>query len=327
MAETTRKAPTTGLDAAIEALARAQHGAFSRSQALELGASRGLIERRLRATRWTRSGSGVYRLPGWERTMKQRVMVATLQAGAGAYASHRCAACLRELDGVTMAGIEITVPRRLRSMPRGVRVHVSDDASGATFDLVDRIPTASATEIVLALAMDASIAFTTVERVFECAQRRGETSHAALRARLREIARPGKPGVVNARRVLAALVDDGAVNHSDLETRFFQVLRTAGLPLPQRQRVVCRADGRFAHADYGYPGTPGLIELLGFRWHSTSEALTSDVERANGVALADNRTVSFTWDHVTKRRDYVIETMHRFLRHIRVEDRGQNAQE
>jgi len=315
------------VDAAIERLARRQHGVFSRLQALERGATTSLVERRCRSGRWIRVARGVYALAGTDRTLRQRVMIAVLQAGPGCYASHLCAALLRALDGVNTAPVEITVPRDVRVRPAGTRVHVSADAATAEYHDVDGIPVAAPTEIVVDLAFTATVPFEVVERVFECAQRRGETSHEAVQKRLATVARSGKRGARRARRIIDALVDDGAVNHSELETRFFQLLRSAGLPLPARQQVILRPDGRFAYADYGYPGTSGVVELIGFRWHSSSAALTSDVERSNDVQLEDKRTVQFTWDHVTRRREYVVRTMTRFLAHIGVEYRCENAQE
>ena len=317
------------IDAKIEALARTQHGAIARRQVLELGASTSLIDRRVRGRRWIKCGHGVYLLAGYERdrTFKQRVMIAVLQCGQGAFASHECAALLRALDGVSTAAVEVTVPRRLRAKPKGVRIRYSTDATVFDWSEHDGIPTATATRIIIDLAADARVSLDRLERIFESAQRRRETSKAAVEEALERVARPGKPGIKRGRLLIAYLVDDGHVNHSEMETRFFQIMRAEGLPLPDRQQVVHRPDGRFAYADYAYPDTDGLVELLGFKWHSSSKALTSNAERSNDVLFAGKKTVYFTWEHITKRRDYVVRTMERFLRDIRVEYRASNAQE
>ena len=297
----------TYFDASIEAKARRQHDAFTRRQALEMGFTPDAIRVRVRGKRWRRVAKGVYVLAGSKKTYKQRVMIAVLQAGPGSFASHRCAARLRELDGVTTAPVEITVPRRLRAKPAGVRIHYSTDCTVFDWSEIDGIPVATVTRIIVDLAADKSASLGVLERIFECGQRRGETSHAMLREMVQRLARPGKRGIRRARALTAVLLDDGQVNHSDLETRFFQLLRRAGLPLPRRQRVVHRPDGRFAYADYAYDELDAHIELLGYRWHSSSDALTHDVERNNDIALQRTVVLQFTWSHVTRRPAYVLD--------------------
>jgi len=310
-------------DAAIEALARTQHGAFSRAQAVDVGMSVEQIKRRLRSDRWRWVAPTVYVLPGWDATYRQRVMVACLHGGPGAFASHRCAALLRGADGIKRAPVIVTVPRRLRRIP-DVVVHYSTDCVVYDWSPVDAIPTATATRLLLDLARKESV--TTLERVFEWGVRSGETSYLEVETLVDRIARRGRPGVQRTRQLLATVVRDGKRNGSEAETRFFQLLRGAGLPLPTRQRMVCRDDGTFAFCDYAYDGVDAVIEILGYEWHSSKRSLRADAERNNDLNLLGKTLIEFTWHHLTHDRAYVVNTVRKLLRDTRVEYRPQDAQ-
>lgn len=306
-------------DAAIEALARTQYGAFSFEQATLAGLSPDQVHRRVGSGRWRRAAPAVYVLPGWDVTYRQRVMVACLHAGPGAFASHRCAAVLRNADGVTSAAVEVTVPRRLRRIP-DVVVHWSTDCTVYDWTIVDAIPTATMTRTLVDLAATASVV--TLERIFECGLRRGETSYLEVEKLVDRLARRGKPGIRRSRQLLATVLRDGKRNGSEAETRFFQLLRAAGLPLPTRQRLVCRDDGAFAYCDYAYDGVDAVIEILGYEWHSSRRSLRADAERNNDINLLGKTLIELTWHHLTKDHAYVVNTVRRLLRDKNREYRG-----
>ncbi|HVM07348.1 MAG TPA: type IV toxin-antitoxin system AbiEi family antitoxin domain-containing protein [Acidimicrobiales bacterium] len=295
------------LDGRLFEFARARHGVFTQRQALALGFRDQQIRYRVRHNRWVKVSPGVYQLAGWPSTLQQRAMLAWLQLGGEAFASHGLAAMLRKYDGVSSASLEFTTSRRGQTKRRGVVLHHVTTAADDDWSWVDGIPTAIGTRIVVDMAADRGTSFEVLEKVFECAQRRGETSHDAVRGMVAARSGSGNRGIVRARRLTRLLLDDGQVNHSELETRFFQLLRRAGLPLPTRQRIVRRSDGRFAYADYAYDGVDGVIELLGFKWHSSREALTADAERSNEMQLQRVAVLQFTWDQVTKRKRHVVD--------------------
>src|ERR671923_2239980 len=94
-------------DAEIARLAAAQHGVFDRAQALRTGATRGLIEHRLRTGRWERLSVGVYRLAGSGSSWLQDLLAACLAWGAGVVVSHRAAAALWRILGFDAGIIEL----------------------------------------------------------------------------------------------------------------------------------------------------------------------------------------------------------------------------
>ena len=90
-----------------------------------------------------------------------------------------------------------------------------------------------------------------------------------------------------------------------------RVLTTAGLPQPQCQYSVRRADGRVAFLDFAYPDAHLGIELDGHAWHSTARQRQRDHERQNQVVVADWTILRFTYEDVTRRPEYVA----RLVRH------------
>jgi very-short-patch-repair endonuclease len=300
--------PEEALDAKIEQLARKQHGAIARRQVLALGGGSSVITRRVKARRWTRVAPGVYVLRGIERTFKQRVMIAVLQAGRGAAASHRCAAVLHVLDGVRMAAVEVTITRRTTlRLPAGVVLHRSTDLEPRDIVEIDGIPTTSITRTLVDIANRISLA--DLECAYEDGVRRHATSFDAVESLVDRVARPGRPGVRGARVLLRIAVRDGKRNGSELETRFFQLIRALGLPLPVRQRQVCRPDGRFAYADYAYEAQRVLFELQGYDGHTKRIDHRRDTERNNMLNLRGYRVYEFTWHHVMREPERVKEVV------------------
>lgn len=135
---------------ALAQLAAAQHGTFSRRQALAAGVSSTGISRHLAAGRWRAIDDGVYVLPGAGRAgWLQSVMAACLATGG--CASHQTAARLWGLPLPKRdAAIDVLVPaaRRPRST-RAVRVHRTRGAIAPV--LRGSIPTAPLKEALLQL--------------------------------------------------------------------------------------------------------------------------------------------------------------------------------
>ena len=301
------------VEVSLEVLARTQFGVFSRAQARAAGATPHEIQHRLDSKRWGRVAPSVYRLRGWPSTFEQRAMIAHLHAGPGSFLSFQCGAMLRNLDAIQSAVVAITVPRRLRSIPNGVRVHYSTDATVYDWSMVGPLPVATPTRILIDLA-GTSTSLNTLERIYECANRRGEITPDLLDEAVNRLARKGKPGIVKARALVKQIVRDGKRNGSDAETIFFQILRDANLPLPTRQRMVMREDGSHAYTDYAYDGIDAVLEVLGFDSHSRRVDLTNDAERNNDINLLKKTLLEFTWTHLTKDPNYVIRTVRRLLR-------------
>jgi len=141
-----------------------------------------------------------------------------------------------------------------------------------------------------------------VERAFECALRRGLTTPEYAARRARALARRGRPGPAALMRVLARRQE--AANDSDLETRFEQLCRAAGVSGFRSQVHI----GRYV-ADFADPARRVVVELDGLETHATSQALQADLSRQNFLVLQGWTVLRFTWDDVVRRGTAVIATL------------------
>jgi hypothetical protein len=106
-------------------LAEGQCGLFSAAQAAHLGVNRAQLTRAARQGHLRRSRVGVYALNGAQGGQYEPLVAAALAAGPYAVVSHRAAAVLHHLSGITTALIvpELTVPPQHRPRLAGVVVH------------------------------------------------------------------------------------------------------------------------------------------------------------------------------------------------------------
>ena len=228
-------------------------------------------------------------------------LAAAFSTTSGAVASHRAAPNLWRLDGIHVDLVEATVDRRARS--RFAVTHRSDDL--AHFEVIERegIPCTDPTRTLVDLGAvgddDA------LERALESALRRRLTSLPRLRWRLGQLSRPGRPGPASLRRVLANRPHGATPTESELETRFVQVLRAAGVPEPVRQHRVRLPEGGMARLDFAYPDKLLFIETNGWTAHRSRQAFVRDNRRENQVVLLGWKPLGFTWDDVVYRPEEV----------------------
>jgi very-short-patch-repair endonuclease len=102
----------------------------------------------------------------------------------------------------------------------------------------------------------------------------------------------------------AAAVD----TRSELERRFFELIREADLPLPQINVVV---EGLVV--DAYWPWAQLVVELQGYAWHSDPETFERDHDRISGLKLAGYEVLAFTWRQVTRKPAWVVATVSALL--------------
>ena len=284
---------------------------ISRRQAVDGGATRAFIERRVASGRWLTLFPRVYRMAGAPRSWRQQVMAACLACGDAAAASHRCAGALVALPGLEKGTAEISVPRRRHIERRGIVVHRVAELGRADVTRIDGIPSTTATRTLIDLA--GILARHDLEEVLDDALRRRITSVSRLRSRIDALSRRGRPGIGVIDALVRARAGVGAVPESVLETRLTQLLRKAGLPRPVAQYPV-RDGGRvIARVDLGYPERRLAIEADGYRWHSSRVSWDRDIERRNRLTATGWRVVHVTWSDVEDRPGEVVERVRRAL--------------
>lgn len=280
-------------------LAVYQHGIITTDDLRGLGLSPSTISFWRRTGRLVRLAPRAYLVPdlldNWSH------LAAACLSIPGAIASHQAAACLWNLDGIEVDRAEVTVARHARS-PFAL-VHRSDDV--ATFEVVERelIACTDATRTLVDLG--AVVDDTSVERALESALRRGLTSVSRLSWRLGQLARPGRAGPPVLRRVLDRRPTGAPPTESELETRFLQVLRAAGVGEPVRQRRVRLPSGLWVRLDFAYPDERVFIETDG-RSHAGWQVQVRDKQRQNQVVLLGWKPLRFTWADMVHRPDEVV---------------------
>ena len=290
-----------------EAAAR-QHGVITRAQALELGLSARSIDRLVEAGAWRRAHTATYVIKGAPATWLQAVAAAVLSGAPDAVASHRTAARLWDCPGIRPV-VEITSTRAIRR--QGVEVHrtirleahevrhrVSIPVTDPERTLVDL--SAVASREIAEAALDHLLAqrFTTVERI---------------KGRVAELDGPGWRGTKHLKALLEERSQCDGSAESMLETKLFQLLRSASLPLPQRQVRIFDGGHFIGRVDLAYPHARLVLEAQSYTHHASRASWTKDINRRRDLHLLGWRVIEVTWHDVTEGRKDFVEKLRRLL--------------
>ena len=186
----------------------------------------------------------------------------------------------------------------------GWKVHTT-----VRLELIDRVEVdgfrcTSASRTVVDLAGSARVR--ALERAIDSAVRDGLSSPTFLAHRLRAL-RPAR-GVRTLDRLL---VDSGG--HSDLERRFLELVRRAGLPRPICQRPYRDDHGRVIRVDFSFEPRPVIVEVTGRRGHASDAERAKDAQRRNELQRVGFVVLEFTNRQVRDEPDDVIATLRRHL--------------
>jgi hypothetical protein len=288
----TRNSSGRGTHRALERLARsalAQHGVFSRQQALDVGLTRSQIEYRVTMGTWVAVDSGVYRIAGTPTSWHQRLMAACLAGPA--VASHRAAALLWDLPTVAKPA-EVTALRHRRRRSSDVIWHESFHLTERDVTELDGIPVTRPvrTFLDLAVVLDPQ----PLEEVLNDGMFRNLLSIPAIWRRWEQLG-PLRHGAGKVRALLERYTADERPTESTLEIRFFQLLRDAGVQLPTKQFWVHVGDFH-RRIDLAYPERSLAIELLGGRFHFGEPKETANRNRRNKLGVLGWRVLEFTWN-------------------------------
>lgn len=100
---------------------------------------------------------------------------------------------------------------------------------------------------------------------------------------------------------------------SELEARFLDIVRRAGLPQPRRQLSTGDAGSWIGRVDFAYPEARLVVELDGRRHHTGMLDREADRARDNRLVAAGWRVVRFTWSDITAHADRVVALLGRLL--------------
>lgn len=282
------------LDTVIARLAARQHGVVAGWQLLALGINRNAIDRRAGDGRLRRIHRGVYAVGPIGR--KGYCMAAVLPCGEGALLSHRDAAALWDLRDTTRSAIDVSVlAAKRRSRPR-LTIHRAGNLHPDDRTEVDGIPVTSIALTLLDLAE--VVPAIDLRRAYEATERHRVLDVRAVRELLdRSNGRRGVPALV-------ALLDydpvPAAESKSELESMFLDLVREAGLPMPQPNVLV---EGYLV--DAYWPQARLVVELQGYEHHADRDAFDRDHSRIARLRLARYEVLAFTYHQVRDEAGWV----------------------
>ena len=102
------------------------------------------------------------------------------------------------------------------------------------------------------------------------------------------------------------------VVRSELEHRFLELCRRAGIPEPETN-VTLRVAGRPYEVDCLWREQRVVVELDGAAAHDTSRAFERDRERDAALVAAGFRSLRYTWRRLTRHPEAVISEVRRTL--------------
>jgi very-short-patch-repair endonuclease len=291
-------------------IAATQHGVIGAPQAIAAGLSPYAIRRLVAGGSWRRVRPSVFAL--WipdhgRRLWLQRLAAAAIWLGDPAAVSHRAAAALRDLDGVTGAPLEFSTTGRRRACESGLIIHRVRLAGGEveTFEGL-RVTSVARTLVDLCAVSKRH----SVELALESALRERLVTLDQLRTTLDRTARTRK-----GRATLRSLLDrhPGSRTESELESRVWRILRESGLPSPVRQFEV-RSRGRLvARVDFAYPDARIAIEADGYRFHSSTRDWQRERARQNALVRLGWIVYRITWETALTGERRIVEDVSALL--------------
>jgi REase_MTES_1575 len=294
----------THREAALAHLAQRQFGVFTRAQALDAGFTPNTIKKRLHRGVWALVDHNVYRMSATPRNWNQRLVAACLAGPA--VASHRSAGIIWRFPDMPNEIVEVTALRHRRRRASDVIWHESWHLTERDINEIEGIPCTRPVRTFLDLGVVLST--DELETVLNDGIRRNLLSVSAIGRRLEELG-PLRPGTRVVQAVVSRHRTGRRAPESVLETRFLQLVRSAGLPEPVPQFEIGLGGGAAARVDFAYPERRVAIELDGAAYHSGEVAERRDRRRDNRLGAMGWRVLRFGWNDVTRSPDYVLGMM------------------
>ena len=284
-------------EAQLQETAARQHGVFSRSQALDAGATRRLVSSRLTSGLWILLAPGVYGYPGHADSWRRRLWIASLNAGPSSVVGFEAAGVVQSLGPLPPGGPTLLVERSRRHAPDGVVWHRVDDLHPSHVEVIDglRVTTVARTLVDLASVLRRG----RYELLVEDAIVRRRAFVAEVGHLLGQIRRRGKPGVLLAEQTLDLLGPGEGLTRSELEDLLDDVLELAGLPEPRREHPLPSVQCLDGLVDRCFPEACWIVEGDGRKWHERRRNMARDAERDLEAARCGYQTTRRMWEHLS----------------------------
>jgi very-short-patch-repair endonuclease len=275
---------------AIAELAAKQRGVITRAQLLELGMTRTTIDNWVKHSRLHSLYRGIFLLGHPRPIAGARQLAAVLACGRGAVLSHLSAAGLWRLLPGREGDVDVTVPGRNPGRRRGIRVHRVNALDRRDVRKLGGIPITSPARTIFDVAA--------VVRRRELEQALAEAYARRLARRSDFVSLLARRSSLSGTRALRALLDDAtpALTRSRAEERLLALIRTAELPAPEINVRIGRHEVDFMWRDQRL-----IVEVNGFRFHSSRSAFEHDRRRDAELISQGFRVIRITWRQIVDR--------------------------
>lgn len=243
---------------------------------------------------------GVYAVGHVPLTSEARWMAAVFACGPGPVLSHLDAAALWKIYDGEGARVHVTTATRSGQRLPGIRIHRARRIDEADVTVKDGIPVTTVARTLVDLTE--VLGRDRVLRALREADYLGLLDLDSLNAAVQRARGRRRLGVLR-----DALVHHrtGQIVRSELEHRFLELCREAGLPTPETN-VVVNARGRRYEIDCLWREHEVAVELDGRAAHARAMAFEPDRARDAALNAIGLRPLRFTWYRVTKEAGEVI---------------------
>ena len=283
---------------------------ITHAQMRALGLSPTAIQRRVRSGRLFTEYRGVFAVGHRKQGSAALWWAAVLAYGPDGILSHATAAAAWDLRRASARTVDITVGLGGRAQRPGIRLHRSRVLPPDELTRLDGLPITTPARTLLDLAAG-GLRGRPLEAVLDRAELLRLLSFAELRDLLARY--PQRLGSPSLQAILSRYAVGTVETRSVLEELVLELCDDHGLPRPQ---VNCSIEGKVR--DFYWPRWRLVLEADSYAWHRSPSALNDDRERDVRLALAGYRSLRFTWEQVTKRRDYVAAALLRALLRVEV---------
>jgi very-short-patch-repair endonuclease len=276
-------------DERIRQIAEAQRGRVSTRQLYAAGISSGAISRRLASSRLIRLHRCVFAVGHLASTPLGDETAALLAVGSTAVLSHRSAAQLLGLiEPQAPPPVHVTLPVKRSISLDGVVIHRTALLMPRDIRIRHGLPVMSPARALLDLAAAAAIS----DRELELAFDRGIVERVVRPADLAELVTRavGHPGRGRLAALLSRQTGQTTMTRSEAEERVLALIRGARLPMPL---VNARLGGY--EVDFLWPDHRLVLEVDGFRFHTTRAAFERDRRKDADLRRAEIEVLRTTW--------------------------------
>ncbi len=272
----------------IAQIAQLQRGRVSRAQLLAAGVSSSAVSRLVVAGGLFPDHRGVYAVGHPASVRLGAEAAAVLAAGDGAVLSHLSAAALWGIADADTALIHVTLANRKGPRLRGVCIHRSCTIAARDIRVREGLPVTSPARALL------EIAPSTTERALELAFDRGIVNRIVQLSDVAELLHraSGHSGCARLAAVLRTH-SSPSLTRSEAEERLLALIRKAQLPSPA---VNSRLLGY--EVDFYWRAQRFVLEVDGFRFHSTRRAFEHDRRKDAALRAAGVTTMRVTWRQI-----------------------------